>query len=107
MLEKMNDSASTSKCAARAAAAVKAAWRARGPLAGKSSVVMLPRYRFDSEHITNENRGQGSELFCPVAVTLDPGEPIARAAIVDASRVLRVPDLIRQVRVCPTVFWRR
>ncbi|VVJ18976.1 Uncharacterised protein [Amycolatopsis camponoti] len=35
------------------------------------------------------------------------GGAVARAAIVDASRVSGVPDGIRQVRVCPTVFWRR
>jgi len=68
---------------------------------------MPTRYRFDFEHITNTNIRQDGELFGSVAVTLDPGDPLARAAIVDASRVSRVPDVIRQVRVCPTVFWRR
>jgi hypothetical protein len=80
----MNGSASTSKCAARAAAAVKAVRLARGALAGKRSVVIPPRYRFDSEHITNTNIGQDGEHFGSVAVTLDAGELLARAAIVDA-----------------------
>jgi hypothetical protein len=68
---------------------------------------MMTRYRFDFEHITTTNIGRAGALFGPVAVTLDEGDAVARAAIVDASRVSRVPDGIRQVRVCPTVFWRR
>jgi hypothetical protein len=42
-------------------------------------------YRFDFEHITKLNRRQNDEHFGAVAVTLDAGEPLARAAIVDAS----------------------
>ncbi|GAB3145204.1 hypothetical protein GCM10027258_35330 [Amycolatopsis stemonae] len=103
----MIGSASTSKCAARAAAAVKAVRLMRGAIAGKSAAVMVPRYRFDFEHITNTNLRQDSAHSGLVAVTLDTGGAAARAAIVDASRVSRVPDGIRQVRVSPTVFWRR
>ena len=103
----MTGAASTSKCAARAAAAVKAVRLMPGAIPGKSAVVMRLRYRFDSKHITNTNLRQDGAHFGSVAVTLDEGDAVARAAIVDASRVSRVPDVIRQVRVCPTVFWRR
>ncbi|MEQ0565534.1 hypothetical protein ABJI51_41200 [Amycolatopsis sp. NEAU-NG30] len=55
-----------------------------GALAGKSAAVIPPRYRFDSEHITKTNIRHGGEHFGPVAVTLDAGDLLARAAIVDA-----------------------
>src|SRR5256885_13926625 len=103
----MTGAASTSKCAARAAAAVKAVRLARGAIPESPVVVMCPPYRFDFEHITKMNILQENGHFGSVAVTLDPGGSAARAAIVDASRVSRVPGVIRQVRVCPTVFWRR
>lgn len=79
----------------------------RPVLPGNPGLVTPSRYRFDSKHITKLIFGQDAAHFDPVAVTLDPGGPLARSAIVDASRVSRVPDGIRQVRVCPTVFWRR
>jgi hypothetical protein len=68
---------------------------------------MRTRYRFDFEYITKTNIRQDDAHFGSVAVTLDGGGAVARVAIVDASRVSRVPGGIRQVRVCPTVFWRR
>jgi hypothetical protein len=68
---------------------------------------MWTRYRFDFEYITKTNILQDCAYFGSVAVTLDEGDAVARAAIVDASRVSRVPGGIRQVRVSPTVFWRR
>ncbi|WP_410566721.1 hypothetical protein [Amycolatopsis sp. cmx-4-61] len=83
--EKMAGSASTSKSAARAAAAVKAVWLTPGALAEKPVRFMAPRYRFDFEHITKLNPRRGDEHFGSVAVTLESGEPLARAAIVDAS----------------------
>jgi hypothetical protein len=103
----MIGAASTSKCAARAAAAVKAVRLIGGVIPEKPEVLMPSRYRFDFEHITKTNIRQDCTHSGSVAVTLYPGDPFARAAIVDASRVSRVPDVIRQVRVCPTVFWRR
>jgi len=78
-----------------------------GAIPGKSGEVIPQRYRFDFDHITKTKNRQDHAHFGPVAVTLEAGDPVARAAIVDASRVSRVPDVIRQVRVCPTVFWRR
>jgi hypothetical protein len=64
---------------------MKGVWRAaRGVLAGKPALVIPSRYRFDSEHITKTNIRQGGEHFGSVAVTLDAGELLARAAIVDA-----------------------
>ncbi|WP_167344415.1 hypothetical protein [Amycolatopsis rifamycinica] len=56
-----------------------------GSLAGNPAKLMSTRYRFDFEHITKSNHIQGGEHFGPVAVTLDAGDPLARAAIVDAS----------------------
>ena len=54
-------------------------------ISGKPASFVPSWYRFDFEHITKLNRRQNDEHFGAVAVTLDAGEPLARAAIVDAS----------------------
>jgi hypothetical protein len=83
--EKAIGRASARKCTARTVAAVKAGWWPRVPLPGKPVVFIPPRYRFDFDHITKMNPCNDDEHFGAVAVTLDTGDPLARAAIVDAS----------------------
>ncbi|MEV6872396.1 hypothetical protein [Amycolatopsis sp. NPDC051128] len=84
MSEKMIGSASAGKCAARAAAAVKAVRLTRGALPENPSFVIPPRYRFDFKHITKTNIQEDYPPFGSVAVTLYSDGPFARAAIVDA-----------------------
>jgi hypothetical protein len=64
---------------------------------GTDSISTISRYKYPPE-------GRAFRLRCGHSVRGRRGRP---AAIVDACRVSRVPDGIRQVRVCPTVFWRR